>query len=148
VLRFEKYTFYTLVALALSIVLIPKFYVTGDGPSHTYNAGVLFDYVFNHNKEFYNDFLTINRSVDPNWTGHLLIGMFLQIMPYWLADKAFQVLYILSFAFGCPSSSFLFYSLCLFSRGFIITRCHWHSCVGQSVIISASGIIRMKELNN
>lgn len=99
-LRAEKLLFLFLVALGLSIVIIPRFYITGDGPSHTYNARVLFDMVFNHNRSFYSRFFTVNRNIDPNWTGHLLLGFFLQVMPYWLADKCLQVLYILVFAFG------------------------------------------------
>ncbi len=99
-LRFEKYLFYVLVLLALSILIIPQYYITGDGPSHTYNARVLFDYVFNHDRAFYKEFYTINRNLDPNWTSHLLIGFFLQAMPYWLADKLFQIIYVLLFSFG------------------------------------------------
>ena len=60
-LRFEKYLFYGIILLALSIIVIPKFYITGDGPSHTYNAKVLFDYVFNQDRNFYKDFYTINQ---------------------------------------------------------------------------------------
>jgi len=100
VLRFEKYLFYGIILLALSIIVIPKFYITGDGPSHTYNAKVLFDYVFNHDRNFYKDFYTINRNIDPNWIGHLLIGFFNQLFPYWLADKMFQILYVIIFVFG------------------------------------------------
>lgn len=99
-LRAEKSLFLFLVALALAIVLIPRFYITGDGPSHTYNAKVLFDMVFNHGREFYSGYFTINRNIDPNWTGHLILGVLLQVMPYWLADKCLQVTYILVFAFG------------------------------------------------
>jgi len=100
VLRFEKYLFYGLVLLALSIIILPKFYITGDGPSHTYNAKVLFDEAFNHERSFYNEFYLINRNLDPNWIGHLIIGFFLQFMPYWLADKSFQIIYLISFVFG------------------------------------------------
>ncbi|GBL35311.1 hypothetical protein EMGBS15_09060 [Filimonas sp.] len=99
-LRFEKYLFYCLVLLALSLLIIPQYYITGDGPSHTYNAKVLFDYVFNHDRNFYKEFYLINRNLDPNWIGHLMIGFFLQVMPYWLADKLFQIIYVLLFSFG------------------------------------------------
>lgn len=99
-LRYEKYLFYLLVLLALSIIIIPKYYITGDGGSHTYNAKVLFDFVFNRDRDFYKEFYTINRSIDPNWMGHLIIGFFLQLFPPWLADKLFQVIYVITFAFG------------------------------------------------
>ena len=89
-----------MVLLALSIIIIPKYYITGDGGSHVYNAKVLFDYVLNHERDFYKEFFVINRSIDPNWMSHLSIGIFLQMFPPWLADKLFQILYVITFAFG------------------------------------------------
>lgn len=99
-LRIEKYLFYILVLMALSIVLIPKYYITGDGASHTYNAKILFDYVFGRERDFYKEFYTINRSIDPNWMSHLMLGFFLQIFPMWFADKLFQIIYVILFAWG------------------------------------------------
>jgi hypothetical protein len=99
-LKHEKYLFYFLVLLSLSIILVPKYYITGDGGSHVYNAKVLFDYVLNHERSFYKEFYVINRSIDPNWMSHLLIGFFLQFFPAWLSDKLFQIIYVLSFAVG------------------------------------------------
>ncbi|HMN32033.1 MAG TPA: hypothetical protein PKA54_01530 [Chitinophagaceae bacterium] len=99
-LKFEKYLFYVLLLLALSIVIIPTYYITGDGASHTYNAKVLFDYVFNFERDFYKEFYTINRSIDPNWMSHLILGGLLQIFPMWLADKILQILYLVLFATG------------------------------------------------
>ena len=114
-LKYERYLFYFLVAFALSIIILPKYYITGDGGSHVYNAKVLFDYVLNHERNFYKEFYTINRGIDPNWMSHLSIGFFLQLFPPWLADKLFQILYVISFAFGFrffikslePNNSFL-----------------------------------------
>ncbi len=89
-----------MVILALSIIIIPRYYITGDGGSHVYNAKVLFDYVLNHDRDFYKEYYTINRSIDPNWMSHLTIGFFLQMCPPWLADKLFQIIYVLLFAIG------------------------------------------------
>jgi hypothetical protein len=88
------------VLFALSIIILPQYYITGDGASHTYNAKVLFDYALNHERDFYKSFYTINRGIDPNWMSHLGIGVFLQFMPAWLADKLFQIVYVLVFAYG------------------------------------------------
>jgi hypothetical protein len=98
--RIEKYLYFILVLLALSIIVWPTFYITGDGASHTYNAKVLFDVVLGREREFYEGYFAINRSIDPNWMSHLCLGVFLQFMPPWLADKAFQILYVLTFAYG------------------------------------------------
>ncbi|MBK7692623.1 MAG: hypothetical protein IPJ31_16460 [Bacteroidetes bacterium] len=89
-----------MVLLALSIIIIPQYYITGDGGSHVYNAKILFDYVLNHERDFYKEFFVINRNIDPNWMSHLSIGIFLQMLPPWLADKLFQILYVITFAFG------------------------------------------------
>ena len=99
-LKFEQYFFHLLVLLALSIIILPQYYVTGDGAAHTYNAKVLFDYVLGHERDFYKEFYTINRGIDPNWMSHLVLGVFLQFMPAWLADKSFQIIYVLVFAYG------------------------------------------------
>ncbi len=99
-LKHEKYFFYILLLLALSIVIIPTYYITGDGGSHSYNAKILFDYVFNNERGFYKEFYTINRSIDPNWMSHLLLGFLLQLFPMWLADKFLQIIYVILFSLG------------------------------------------------
>ena len=98
--RYEKYLYHLIVLLALSIIVWPTYYITGDGASHTYNAKVLFDVVLGREREFYESYFTINRSIDPNWMSHLCLGVFLQFMPAWMADKAFQIVYVLVFAYG------------------------------------------------
>lgn len=99
-LKFEKQLFHFLVLMALSILIIPKYYITGDGASHVYNAKVLFDYLLGNERFFYKVFYQINRGLDPNWMSHLVIGFFLQIFPSWLADKLFQITYVVAFAYG------------------------------------------------
>lgn len=89
-----------IVLLSLSIILIPKYYITGDGACHTYNAKVLFDMVLNRERDFYESFYHINRNIDPNWMSHLSIGVLLQFFPAWLADKIFQIVYLIIFAYG------------------------------------------------
>lgn len=99
-LKYEKYLFHVMVLLALSIIVIPKYYITGDGASHTYNAKVLFDFLLRHDRSYYQEFYQINRSIDPNWTSHLLLGVLVQFFPAWLADKFFQIIYVLVFSYG------------------------------------------------
>ena len=86
--------------LALSIIIIPKYYITGDGASHVYNAKVLFDMISGQSKEFYQEFYKVNRHIDPNWSSHIMLGFFTRFLPAWLADKLFQIIYVLVFCFG------------------------------------------------
>lgn len=99
-LKIEKFIFYALLLLSLSIVIWPQYYITGDGASHTYNAKVLFDYALNNGRDFYKEYYIINRHLDPNWSSHIIIGFFTLFCKPWLADKLFQILYILVFSFG------------------------------------------------
>lgn len=98
--QIEKYLYLGLVIMALSIIIWPTYYITGDGASHTYNAKVLFDVVLNRERDFYQSFYSINRSIDPNWMSHLGIGLLIQFVPGWMADKIFQIIYVLLFAYG------------------------------------------------
>lgn len=86
--------------LALSIIIIPKYYITGDGASHVYNAKVLFDIVMDQSRSFYEEFYKVNRHIDPNWSSHIMLGFFTRFLPAWLADKLFQIIYVLVFCFG------------------------------------------------
>lgn len=99
-LRIERMAFVAMIILALAMVIGPNYYITGDGASHTYNAKVLFDYVLNRNRTFYDTYLSINRNIDPNWMSHLVLGVLQEFVSPRLADKGFQVLYIVVFATG------------------------------------------------
>jgi hypothetical protein len=107
-LKYEKIFFFLMVLLAVSIVAIPACYVTGDGPSHTYNAKVWFDYLFSSERNFYKPFYQLNKQIEPNWMSHLLLGLFTRFLKPLQADKLFQVLYVFLFAYGFRS---LIYSL-------------------------------------
>lgn len=157
-LKLEKYLFYLLVLLALSIILIPKYYITGDGASHTYNAKVLFDMISGHSKEFYQEFYKVNRHIDPNWSSHVMIGFFTRFFPVWLADKLFQIIYVLVFCFGlrymirCISKentflSFLFFPFLFtlpFQQGF------YNYCFALAILFWAVGfyIHKRDHINN
>jgi hypothetical protein len=97
---FERSIFGVVLTVSLLIIVIPQYYITCDGPSHTYNSKIFFDYIFNNNRAFYKIFLTPNKSLDPNWTTQIILGCLTRFLPAWLADKAFQVIYVCGFAFG------------------------------------------------
>lgn len=99
-LRIERLAFWAMLVLALAMVILPQYYITGDGASHTYNAKVLFDYVLNRHRAFYDTYYTINRAIDPNWMSHLILGVLQEFTSPRLADKGFQVIYIVVFATG------------------------------------------------
>jgi hypothetical protein len=140
---------------AIALICIPKFYITGDGPSHVYNAQVLFDYVKGANRDFYKPFYEINRNLEPNTLSQIVLGGLMQFLPYWFAEKVFQCIYVLLFAFGFryllkqlnPNSSvfvLLFFPLCFtlpFQMGF------YNFCLAIAILFFTIGYI-IKHLQN
>jgi hypothetical protein len=128
----EKIGFAFLLLLSMLLIIIPKYYITGDGASHIYNAKVFVDYLLSNDRQFYKPFYEINRNIDPNWTSQIILGIFTKIFPYWLAEKMFQIIYVAAFAHGFrkliksvstnhTSISLLFYPFCFtlpFQMGF------------------------------
>ncbi|MEQ9423533.1 MAG: hypothetical protein RJQ09_03880 [Cyclobacteriaceae bacterium] len=102
-LTFEKLveaSFYFILLASLSSIWLNKYFITGDGPSHLYNSKVLLDFVTSSNVEFYREYYSINRDLDPNWSGHIILAGLLYIFPYYLAEKVFITLYVLLFSFS------------------------------------------------
>lgn len=89
-----------MVLLSLAILLYPHYYITGDGPSHVYNAKVWFDYIFNHDRSFYKSWYQLNRHIEPNYTGHFLLGILSRFLSGPVADKVLQCIYVLLYASG------------------------------------------------
>ncbi len=96
----ERFAFAFLLILAMAIIIVPAYYLTCDGPSHTYNAKIFFDYLLNHNREFYKNYFTVNRSLDPNWLSQIGLGLLIQFTEPRIAEKIFQCFLVASFAFG------------------------------------------------
>ena len=96
----EPWLFFLLWLLSASILVVPSVYLCGDGPSHLYNARVLFDAALGRDRDFYEAFFHINRHIDPNWLSHLALGTLIQVMPALWADKVLQLIYLGGFAYG------------------------------------------------
>ncbi len=94
--------FYTLLFLHLVPLFFGKYFLTQDGPSHLYNAFVLKDMVFNHHS-FYTAWFDINKVPNPNWLVTIFYALSMTVLPAFLAEKIFLVLYVvllpLSFRF-------------------------------------------------
>ncbi|MDX1908973.1 MAG: hypothetical protein SF053_18195 [Bacteroidia bacterium] len=93
-----------LALLCLCLHILPvwlnHFFVTGDGPSHLYNARVLLDLIRQKDWDFYQTFYGWNRNFDPNWMSHILLAGLQSFLPAWLAEKVYLTGYILVFATG------------------------------------------------
>lgn len=100
-LRLEPTVFYLmLVAALLPVWTCGRFFMTGDGPCHVYNARVLLDYVIGRNVDFYSPFYFLNEHFDPNWFSHIVLAALQLVFSPELAEKIFLSGYVSLFAFG------------------------------------------------
>lgn len=77
-------------------VLCIRYFTTEDGGPHSYNAGILLEKIF-HPESPLSEIFSINTTSLTNWTSHLLLALFRVGLPPWLADKALQILFVVSF---------------------------------------------------
>lgn len=87
--------------LTLFCVLLPKAFLTHDGPSHLYNSFVVDQLLFEENT-VYHQHHAINPHwwLQPNLIGYLLLCFFQLFVPFLWAEKITIALYVLGFALG------------------------------------------------
>ncbi len=97
----ERWIFYAILLLALLPVWASgRFFVTGDGPCHVYNARVLLDFILGRNLDFYNPFYSLNLHTDPNWLTHICLAALQLVYAPETAEKIFLTGYVVLFGFG------------------------------------------------
>jgi len=82
------------VALCLLQVWLPQYYLTGDGPSHVYNAQVLHDLWAKKNVAFYSRFYRLVYEPNPNWLSTAAIAALMCLVNGIVAEKIFLTVYI------------------------------------------------------
>ncbi|MBC7884533.1 MAG: hypothetical protein H7X99_03615, partial [Saprospiraceae bacterium] len=95
-----NYVFYGLVIVLLYPILINKWFVSGDGPCHLYNAKVLKDMILGQESPFYETFYRFNFTLAPNLFDHIVLGILQMIFSPSLSERLFLSMYILMFCFG------------------------------------------------
>ncbi|MEM6800433.1 MAG: hypothetical protein AAF696_03460 [Bacteroidota bacterium] len=99
-IHLENFLYWLLLAIHLLPILQNKYFLTGDGPSHVYNAKVVLDYVQDKNWDFYEQYYEFNSKAEPNWLSHALLASLISIFPDYLAEKILILLYALVFIFA------------------------------------------------
>ncbi len=75
-----------------------KYFPSQDGPSHLYNCFILKHY--NDPDYVFNQFYEIRKSPIPNWTSHILITLFMYVVPPLIAEKLLLTGYVVLMAAG------------------------------------------------
>ena len=88
------------ICICLLQIFVPKFFLTGDGPVHMYNAKILSDFWQGRDINFWRTFLYQNTEIGTNWSGHAVMATLMNIVSPPMAEKIFVALYALLFTGG------------------------------------------------
>ncbi|MCK6694155.1 MAG: hypothetical protein L6Q97_18895 [Thermoanaerobaculia bacterium] len=124
----ERRIFYLMLLAAILPVWSGRFFVTGDGPCHVYNARILLDYIMGRHFGFYDPFYSLNTNFEPNWFGHLWLAFFQLFFAPETAEKVFLSGYVAMFGLGLrylirqinPESGFMSVFGLLFAWHFLL----------------------------
>ncbi|MCZ4409482.1 hypothetical protein O3Q51_11725 [Cryomorphaceae bacterium 1068] len=94
--KYEVYFFYAITLATLLPVLLYKTFPTVDGPAHLYNARLIHELLID-NTDYLPTFFEFNRSLVPNWLGHLILSSLLFFLPALMAEKVLLAIYIILF---------------------------------------------------
>ncbi len=92
--KIEPYYFYLFTIINLLPVIAFKFFLIGDGPAHLYNSRLILELL--NNNIFITDYFQFNQ-LSPNWFGHIILAVFLNFFPAFIAEKILILFYLIGF---------------------------------------------------
>jgi hypothetical protein len=97
---FSRWLFLFGILLSLFYIWIPDYFLTGDGPAHSYNAAVIRDLFLGKHAAFLESFYAFNSRPEPNWLSHILLAALQTVFSAPLSEKIILSTYILLMGFG------------------------------------------------
>lgn len=125
-IKYEKVLFIVILLINLLPVLVSKYTLTVDGPSHLYNARLILELLENPTGAI-SDYFIFNDSFSPNWSGHIILAGLLSFLPGYLAEKILIISYLILFPVGCrmllnnikPKAKYFVYFIFPFTHSFL-----------------------------
>jgi hypothetical protein len=142
--KLEPGLFTLCIVLTLWPILISKYYVTLDGPSHVYNANLLKQLICG-SQDNISDLYRFNRIPVPNCTGHFIIAFFDLFFPAFLSEKLMMILYFVLTPVFFRKCLVYFKPNNLFGTYFIFPLLHnnlfyfgfFNLCLGMTAMLAA-----------
>lgn len=94
--RLSKITLVLLFLVSIAQVTFTKYVPSLDGPQHLYAINIL-DQIIKGNP-IVKEYFQINPVIVGYWFPHFIIGLFNLILPSWLAEKLYLIIYIIGMA--------------------------------------------------
>ncbi|MCW3121778.1 MAG: hypothetical protein JWQ38_1270 [Flavipsychrobacter sp.] len=86
--------------LCMLQIWLPAYYLTGDGPSHVYNAQILHDMWADKHTSFYAPYYSLSYQPNPNWLSGIIIALLMFLVNGVVAEKLFLTIYVLLYVSG------------------------------------------------
>ncbi len=100
--RLEPWLFLFACIVNVLPVLLIEYIPTMDGPSHCYNARILFDLISNPDSNV-SSYFQINPWNFTNWTGHILLALMQCIVTAGTAEKILWIIILIAFPYAFRS---------------------------------------------
>lgn len=97
--KYEKIFFFGIVVAFALEIFNAKYFVSGDGPAHIYNANLL-THFFLGTEGNLADYFELNTFPVPNWTGHFVLAILNLLLPIDLVEKSFLLILFFSFIYS------------------------------------------------
>lgn len=93
----EEIFFYILLTIGLLPIILNKYFLTLDGPSHLYNANIIKELLFGTGEEFKNLF-SLNQILVPNLFTHFILTFSDIFFPDYISEKILICSYLIIFS--------------------------------------------------
>jgi hypothetical protein len=88
------------ILFSLLYIWIPAYFLTGDGPAHSYNAAIIKEMLLGRDTGLFSNFYAFNPRPEPNWLSHILLGLFQLVFSAPVAEKLVLSIYLFLMAYG------------------------------------------------
>jgi len=89
----SPWMFFGMMLFYVISLFTTRFFPSGDGPAHLYNANLLLHLI--KGDEVLAQYFEMNTRLIANWPSHLILSFFLVILPAWIAEKALLIIYVI-----------------------------------------------------
>ena len=145
--KMEPYYFYLFLFLNLLPLIAFKFFPTVDGPAHLYNSKLIVELLKNVHSPLH-AYFDFNANINPNWTGHFLLAIFLSFVPAFMAEKLVLLFYLIGlpvsirylFKTAQLKNSFLLYMIFPFTYSFLFYYGFYNFNIGVVLFFICLGL--------
>ena len=95
----EKLIFFLVVVVFALEFFCAKYFVTGDGTAHLYNANIISHFILGTEGNLA-DYYELNTFPVPNWSGHFILAILNLFLPVYLVEKVFLTILFVSFVYS------------------------------------------------